>query len=52
MPLGRDNYHIYDYALFYLNIRENVQNRVEAFMRAKRSIDPAVVASTNSEAPQ
>ena len=49
MPFGRDNYHIYDYALFYLNIRENVQNRVEAFMRAKRSTDPAVVSSADPE---
>ena len=31
-PLGRDNYHIYDYALFYMNIRENVQARVDAFL--------------------
>ena len=37
MPLGRDNYHIYDYALFYLSIRENVQRRVEAFMHGTRS---------------
>jgi hypothetical protein len=34
MPLGRDNYHIYDYALFYMNIRENVQTRVNAFLSA------------------
>ena len=34
MPLGRDNYHIYDYALFYMNIRENVQSRVNAFLSA------------------
>ncbi len=32
-PLGRDNYHIYDYAFFYMNIRQNVQARVDAFMR-------------------
>ena len=31
-PLGRDNYHIYDYALFYLNLRENVKARVDAFL--------------------
>ena len=34
-PLGRDNYHIYDYALFYMNIRENVQTRVNAFLKAR-----------------
>lgn len=37
MPLGRDNYHIYDYAFYYLNIRENVEARVEAFMRGEQS---------------
>ena len=36
MPLGRDNYHIYDYALFYVNIRQNAQARVDAFLRARR----------------
>lgn len=40
MPLGRDNYHIYDYALFYMNIRENVQARVDAFL-ALHGDDPA-----------
>ena len=34
MPFGPDNYHIYDYALFYVNIRQNAQARVEAFLRA------------------
>ena len=52
MPLGRDNYHIYDYALFYLNIRENVQHRVEAFMHAKYSIDPTSRTPSNSEGLQ
>ena len=32
MPLGRDNYHIFDYALFYLNVRANVETRVHAFL--------------------
>ena len=32
-PLGRDNYHVYDYALFYLNLRENVETRANAFLR-------------------
>ena len=34
-PLGRDNYHIYDYALFYVNVRQNAQARVEAFLAAR-----------------
>ncbi len=38
-PLGRDNYHLYDYALFYLNIRENVAARVDAFLRDNRPHD-------------
>ena len=36
MPLGRDNYHIYDYALYYVNIRQNAQARVDAFLRTPR----------------
>ena len=36
MPLGRDNYHIYDYALYYVNIRQNAQVRVDAFLRTPR----------------
>ena len=31
-PMGFDNLHIYDYALFYLNIRENAQLRVATFL--------------------
>lgn len=33
MPMGRDNYHIYDYNLFYMNIRQNVQERVAAYLQ-------------------
>lgn len=32
MPMGKDNYHIYDYGLFYMNVRENVRERVEAYL--------------------
>lgn len=32
MPMGRDNYHIYDYGLFYMNIRKNAQDRVAAYL--------------------
>jgi len=35
MPLGRDNFHIYDYALFYVNIRQNAQARVNAYLRER-----------------
>ncbi len=34
-PLGRDNYHVYDYALFYVNVRQNAQARVEAFLATR-----------------
>jgi hypothetical protein len=33
-PLGRDNYHIYDYALFHMNLRANAETRVRAYLRA------------------
>jgi hypothetical protein len=32
MPMGKDNYHIYDYGLFYINIRKNVEERVTAYL--------------------
>jgi hypothetical protein len=32
MPMGKDNYHIYDYGLFYMNVRENARERVEAYI--------------------
>ena len=31
-PMGTDNLHIYDYALFYMNIRQNAQLRVATFL--------------------
>jgi Protein of unknown function (DUF3089) len=33
-PMGRDNYHIYDYNLFHMNLRQNVQQRVAAYLGA------------------
>ncbi len=35
---GQD-YHVYDYALFYMAIRENAKERVERFLRRKRAED-------------
>lgn len=32
--LPGENYHAYDYSLFYLNLRENVQTRMNAFLQA------------------
>jgi len=31
-PMGFDNLHVYDYSLFYMNIRENAQLRVKTFL--------------------
>jgi Protein of unknown function (DUF3089) len=33
-PMGRDNYHIYDYNLFHMNLRKNVEERVAAYLDA------------------
>ncbi|HKU12950.1 MAG TPA: DUF3089 domain-containing protein [Steroidobacteraceae bacterium] len=35
-PMGRDNYHIYDYNLFHMNVRKNVEQRVAAYLEAAR----------------
>lgn len=32
VPLIRNNYHIHDYSLFYMNIRQNVEHRVTLFL--------------------
>ena len=31
-PMGRDNYHIYDYNLFHMNLRKNVEARVAKYL--------------------
>jgi hypothetical protein len=31
-PMGRDNYHIYDYGLFHMNLRQNVETRVAHYL--------------------
>ncbi len=31
-PMGRDNYHIYDFSLFYMNVRRNAEERAERFL--------------------
>jgi hypothetical protein len=31
-PMGRDNYHVYDYSLFYMNIRKNAEERVAQYL--------------------
>ena len=32
MPFGEGNYHIYDYSFYHMNLRQNVQARVDAFL--------------------
>ena len=31
-PFGEGNYHIYDYSLYYMNLRQNILSRVAAFL--------------------
>lgn len=31
-PLGRDNYHIYDYSLFHMNLRLNAETRAKRYL--------------------
>lgn len=35
MPMGKGNYHLYDYNFFYQNIKNNVADRIEAFFSSK-----------------
>jgi hypothetical protein len=35
-PMGKDNYHIYDYNLFHMNLRNNVEGRVAKFLSQDR----------------
>ena len=37
-PMGRDNYHIYDYNLFHMNLRQNVEQRVAKYLEEKKRI--------------
>ena len=32
MPFGPGNYHMYDYSFYYMNIRENVQERIDVYL--------------------
>ena len=36
-PMGKDNYHIYDYNLFHMNMRKNVEQRVAAYLHNRGS---------------
>ena len=39
-PMGRDNYHIYDYNLFHMNLRKNVEQRVAAYLQSRALAQP------------
>ena len=32
MPFGPENYHMYDYSFYYMNIRKNVQDRINEYL--------------------
>jgi hypothetical protein len=32
-PMGKDNFHIYDYNLFHMNLRQNVELRVATYLK-------------------
>lgn len=36
-PMGKGNYHLYDYSFFYENIKENAQKRSEIFIKSKEN---------------
>jgi Protein of unknown function (DUF3089) len=40
-PMGRDNYHIYDYNLFHMNLRRNVEGKVALYLAQHASAQPA-----------
>jgi hypothetical protein len=42
--IGQDNYHLYDYALFSMNLRDNASARVAAYMAAHASVNPGTDA--------
>ena len=40
-PMGRDNYHIYDYNLFHMNLRKNVELKVGKYLQSRAETPPA-----------
>jgi hypothetical protein len=39
-PMGRDNYHVYDYNLFHMNLRKNVETRVAKYLGSRAEARP------------
>jgi hypothetical protein len=40
-PMGRDNYHIYDYNLFHMNLRRNVEGKVALYLAQHPAATPS-----------
>jgi hypothetical protein len=51
MLLGKYNYHILDYALFYMNLRRNARDRVEAFLAKQPPSPPPAQTQADTQAP-
>ena len=41
-PMGRDNYHIYDYNLFHMNLRKNIEGRVAKYLESRAQVQAPV----------
>lgn len=40
-PMGRDNYHVYDYSLFHMNLRRNAEARVQKYLAERAQTSTA-----------
>lgn len=41
-PMGKDNYHVYDYNLFHMNLRKNVEARVAKYLQPGTRTQPRI----------
>jgi hypothetical protein len=39
-PMGKDNYHIYDYNLFHMNLRKNAELRAARYLGSRAEARP------------
>jgi hypothetical protein len=49
-PMGRDNYHIYDYNLFHMNLRKNIEGRVAKYLGVGLKPDHRLVGRASADA--
>lgn len=47
-PLGKGNYHLYDYSFFYQNIRDNIKERIFAYFEQSATL-PAASATMGTQ---